>query len=147
MGLWQVSILVLLDDAYRHCSGRAETALLASFQSLFFWMMPTGPMPIFMDYTPLTGFQSLFFWMMPTGLVPTRDKTEAFKFQSLFFWMMPTGSLSIPFLIFAKAVSILVLLDDAYRPNFLSILREKSRGFQSLFFWMMPTGLLRLKIL
>ena len=39
-----------------------------------------------------------------------------------------------------EAVSILVLLDDAYRllPSLSSFLKHSL--FQSLFFWMMPTG-------
>ena len=37
-----VSILVLLDDAYRHSDELEKADLLAEFQSLFFWMMPTG---------------------------------------------------------------------------------------------------------
>ena len=36
-------------------------------------------------------------------------------FQSLFFWMMPTGINTSLFLLKSSAVSILVLLDDAYR--------------------------------
>ena len=39
-------------------------------------------------------------------------------------------------------VSILVLLDDAYRLNATATADISSLGFQSLFFWMMPTGLI-----
>ena len=37
-----VSILVLLDDAYRLHAADATGIKLWKFQSLFFWMMPTG---------------------------------------------------------------------------------------------------------
>jgi len=37
-----VSILVLLDDAYRHTQQCLQNTHLIMFQSLFFWMMPTG---------------------------------------------------------------------------------------------------------
>ena len=39
---FMVSILVLLDDAYRLEELKQEEKFLAGFQSLFFWMMPTG---------------------------------------------------------------------------------------------------------
>ena len=86
-----VSILVLLDDAYRReCSGLAVERELVSILVLLddaYRLAHTGH----------TNF-------------PTK------KFQSLFFWMMPTGiKYSIgPYCNFG--VSILVLLDDAYRP-------------------------------
>ena len=38
-------------------------------------------------------------------------------------------------------VSILVLLDDAYRLLALDIFLFQEPEFQSLFFWMMPTGM------
>ncbi len=40
----------------------------------------------------IVKFQSLFFWMMPTGPPFELGKIEDIKFQSLFFWMMPTGT-------------------------------------------------------
>ena len=62
-----VSILVLLDDAYRlfYFEGGDENAW--RFQSLFFWMMPTGRELDLFNVGYDAGFQSLFFWMMPTG--------------------------------------------------------------------------------
>jgi len=37
-------------------------------------------------------FQSLFFWMMPTGWIGRDGRAYVTEmFQSLFFWMMPTG--------------------------------------------------------
>ena len=62
----KVSILVLLDDAYRHAGLDFTPEDLKMFQSLFFWMMPTGDLKL--DGEILDEmFQSLFFWMMPTG--------------------------------------------------------------------------------
>ena len=63
------------------------------------------------------------------------------EFQSLFFWMMPTGEIPTMIDIAHLEVSILVLLDDAYRPRFCLNFSSSSSQFQSLFFWMMPTGL------
>ncbi len=85
-------------------------------------------------------------------------------FQSLFFWIMPTGYSSILATAILFWVSILVLLDNAYRRltsqghrgsgrvSILVLLDNAYRlfkpeainyalGFQSLFFWIMPTGL------
>ena len=39
-----------------------------------------------------------------------------------------------------RTVSILVLLDDAYRPGDPNLMKIIEAEFQSLFFWMMPTG-------
>jgi len=39
-------------------------------------------------------------------------------FQSLFFWMMPTGHVRSDFIVRRNVVSILVLLDDAYRHGY-----------------------------
>ena len=90
--VFQVSILVLLDDAYRRNIRCINRELKIQFQSLFFWMMPTGLLSfchqgmsirvsilVLLDdaYRPeicqlrkwiVLRFQSLFFWMMPTGL-------------------------------------------------------------------------------
>ena len=60
------------------------------FQSLFFWMMPTGCRGLCNSQRP-HKFQSLFFWMMPTGYYRRRNDPVESEFQSLFFWMMPTG--------------------------------------------------------
>ena len=71
--LWKsffwVSILVLLDDAYRPEDQCKLIFMTWRFQSLFFWMMPTGPGRLFDCVILFFWFQSLFFWMMPTGLV------------------------------------------------------------------------------
>ena len=122
------------------------------FQSLFFWMMPTGFIQIKASNPPKDMFQSLFFWMMPTGTVSDYLPHEETLFQSLFFWMMPTGRFAFPvvscgdfgfnpcssgwclpahiYLLPNQVhlfVSILVLLDDAYRQNTLS--SEKNNIF------------------
>ena len=88
-----VSILVLLDDAYR---------LIVRYD----------------DDSGIKQFQSLFFWMMPTGLRAEQgEKKQKIMFQSLFFWMMPTGQQPTYSEKYVNMVSILVLLDDAYRPT------------------------------
>ena len=61
-----VSILVLLDDAYRLVVITSKGNYIPWFQSLFFWMMPTGR-KTGVIFPPMKRFQSLFFWMMPTG--------------------------------------------------------------------------------
>jgi len=77
-------------------------------------MMPTGNVIRRWRITE-PKFQSLFFWMMPTG--PSSQEHAPFSpgFQSLFFWMMPTGSVLVACSPGRTSVSILVLLDDAYR--------------------------------
>ena len=103
---------------------------------------------------------------MPTGVGLHLHCPCRRQFQSLFFWMMPTGGRYILWIFSLARVSILVLLDDAYRrPNepcqrtrplvsilvllddayrLLAMLSSPSPKilFQSLFFWMMPTGAL-----
>ena len=54
--------------------------------------------------------------------------------------MMPTGQLRCDILKVLSFVSILVLLDDAYRPDTWEVALSSGGEFQSLFFWMMPTG-------
>ena len=54
--------------------------------------------------------------------------------------MMPTGVKDRVLAVNKRFVSILVLLDDAYRPAKYLTGRLKPERFQSLFFWMMPTG-------
>ena len=54
--------------------------------------------------------------------------------------MMPTGKLSGSVFDGIQDVSILVLLDDAYRHDVFIKTITSSNTFQSLFFWMMPTG-------
>ena len=54
--------------------------------------------------------------------------------------MMPTGNLECHLKLVQITVSILVLLDDAYRPKCPTLVAESVKVFQSLFFWMMPTG-------
>ena len=116
----RVSILVLLDDAYRRWAKEKRWATLLGFQSLFFWMMPTGAGASATRVSSIP-FQSLFFWMMPTGGDYTDNNYwQCNRFQSLFFWMMPTGMKIASGRIHEKSVSILVLLDDAYRPEDVS---------------------------
>ena len=91
MNRHNVSILVLLDDAYRLIAGCLAQIIPDEFQSLFFWMMPTGP-SLILTRSFDSAFQSLFFWMMPTGDLALIANPACLKFQSLFFWMMPTGS-------------------------------------------------------
>ena len=121
----EVSILVLLDDAYR--SGNTWDNLSSIvFQSLFFWMMPTGKLLLKQLFMVLV-FQSLFFWMMPTGQRLNTFDCICIMFQSLFFWMMPTGAIRIAQARNIKEVSILVLLDDAYRRKVLESCCENIR--------------------
>ena len=54
--------------------------------------------------------------------------------------MMPTGMIRIETAVTDLAVSILVLLDDAYRQLDRNTVIRGIDKFQSLFFWMMPTG-------
>ena len=86
----EVSILVLLDDAYRQQPDSPPAVYHILFQSLFFWMMPTGHLKIDKEFDH-ASFQSLFFWMMPTGSNSSPILSAVYRFQSLFFWMMPTG--------------------------------------------------------
>ena len=86
-----VSILVLLDNAYRRYT--------------------------FLGGDALEEFQSLFFWIMPTGPKRCNATSLEHRFQSLFFWIMPTGRWRLSWILSAPEVSILVLLDNAYRPN------------------------------
>ena len=53
--------------------------------------------------------------MMPTGILRELRKSIVAGFQSLFFWMMPTGGVLQFAELIGYKVSILVLLDDAYR--------------------------------
>ena len=78
---------------------------------------------------------------MPTGMTKSEEFVSHMMFQSLFFWMMPTGILYGRFYSRFIAVSILVLLDDAYRLSQDWLGPTMRRQFQSLFFWMMPTGM------
>ena len=52
---------------------------------------------------------------MPTGMISSPELPRRKKFQSLFFWMMPTGLMDLQIAFGHCQVSILVLLDDAYR--------------------------------
>ena len=86
-----VSILVLLDDAYRRLDHTVETELLIEFQSLFFWMMPTGKSLLGFSL-PQIPVSILVLLDDAYRLVPRWDQDpDLEKFQSLFFWMMPTG--------------------------------------------------------
>ena len=135
-----VSILVLLDDAYRlwviipGLSGRGCFNPCSSG-----WCLPA--------YRPINRSRcaSLVSILVLLDdayrLEPhTQSADQWMGFQSLFFWMMPTGSSLFSFLCFKISVSILVLLDDAYRPIRWCDDVTYSTKFQSLFFWMMPTG-------
>ena len=86
-------------------------------------------------------FQSLFFWMMPTGLYLDSLPRHLLEFQSLFFWMMPTGcsKLVVPSLLWGcfNPCSSGWCLPAPYLSDFDLGISE----FQSLFFWMMPTGI------
>ncbi len=62
-------------------------------------------------------FQSLFFWILPTGIARNNMIADDIVFQSLFFWILPTGRLCIFWIYSIPEVSILVLLDTAYRPE------------------------------
>ena len=53
---------------------------------------------------------------------------------------MPTGTQALTRALSALTVSILVLLDDAYRQSTRPFNCLDDMSFQSLFFWMMPTG-------
>ena len=64
-----VSILVLLDNAYRPVRVADTGMERIEFQSLFFWIMPTGS-KAGKRLQKINEFQSLFFWIMPTGLSP-----------------------------------------------------------------------------
>ena len=86
-----VSILVLLDDAYRLEERGQDPELYPRFQSLFFWMMPTGwrILDIVSDISEVSI------------LVLLDDAYRPCFNPDLF--------------IIPNVVSILVLLDDAYR--------------------------------
>ena len=168
---------------------------LRMFQSLFFWMMPTGPHIYLNSRKLINRFQSLFFWMMPTGIFSANNtfiKTQSFNPCSSGWclpadtqdrwvcwcncfnpcssgWCLPAGE-KISCCVWGGRVSILVLLDDAYRPRNGEMLNWRlesfnpcssgwclpaplskseslwSLRFQSLFFWMMPTGAVSLLI-
>ena len=86
----EVSILVLLDDAYRQ---------------LFY----------FSRFNAISSFNPCSSgWCLPAE-EKTKFIGRSIKFQSLFFWMMPTGPLIRQCWEALSLVSILVLLDDAYR--------------------------------
>ena len=53
--------------------------------------------------------------MMPTGYLEQGTWRTVKEFQSLFFWTMPTGFVNKLMNLPVTGVSILVLLDDAYR--------------------------------
>ena len=119
------------------CQG--EGVCLRGFQSLFFWMMPTGQFTL----SPILRRTSRFNpcssgWCLPAHemwqrqdsvpcfnpcssgwCLPAMTANAAFQiravFQSLFFWMMPTGYVTRKVCLSLLVVSILVLLDDAYR--------------------------------
>ena len=185
---YSVSILVLLDDAYRPMAPGFRIGLKVCFNPCSSgWCLPALPLAWWSNAGRM--FQSLFFWMMPTGQAKEKKKLEslnvsilvllddayrpsrvagtdfqricfnpcssgwclpastwyllrsaAYRFQSLFFWMMPTGTILITFTSLPPIVSILVLLDDAYRQNKYPSGHIAILVFQSLFFWMMPTG-------
>ena len=86
-----VSILVLLDDAYR-------LAVKCVYADRTYCFNPCS-----------SG------WCLPAEDIASRI-TSLVPFQSLFFWMMPTGKGNNFWKHFLLHVSILVLLDDAYRP-------------------------------
>ena len=88
---WRVSILVLLDDAYRLYMDQVEELRFISFQSLFFWMMPTGYPHLVLSASILRSFNPCSSgWCLPANYLGAYS-TEFKMFQSLFFWMMPTG--------------------------------------------------------
>ena len=67
-----VSILVLLDDAYRRLAESPETSNSLGFNPCSSgWCLPA--IALMKRLSSLLSFQSLFFWMMPTGtpLSPT----------------------------------------------------------------------------
>ena len=112
----RVSILVLLDDAYRLKMGKAERIIALMFQSLFFWMMPTG----------LFG-KGIHCGAMKVSILVLLDdayrhwRTPSPERRHICFnpcssgWCLPAlsaFSIRKP----SRSVSILVLLDDAYRP-------------------------------
>ena len=111
------------------------------FQSLFFWMMPTGHYIL-----PLRSFDIQCFnpcssgWCLPANGLSTR-RTESFLFQSLFFWMMPTGSGQDGPGWLRLDVSILVLLDDAYRLRTAIYTSEPTPSFNPCSSgWCLPAG-------
>ncbi len=91
----QVSILVLLDNAYRlACTqgaiGSAAVCLVVSILVLL--DNAYRPSAFIFSRVPSSKFQSLFFWIMPTGRSRAYDGIHHYpEFQSLFFWIMPTG--------------------------------------------------------
>ena len=134
------------------------------FQSLFFWMMPTGKvingckkeeimgfnpcssgwclpaLPFQYFPKPIGKFQSLFFWMMPTGGVIPQANAAGWRFQSLFFWMMPTGWDWFYFNL-VRQIGFNPCSSGWCLPAIHHILPMPwNAWFQSLFFWMMPTG-------
>ena len=136
-----VSILVLLDDAYRQdhrrwrglwegsfnpCSSGwclpafdnlSMPFLIFAFQSLFFWMMPTGFILVLLQVVSVVCFNPCSSgWCLPAPYFNS-PSTRNMRFQSLFFWMMPTGLEGFIIENANHEVSILVLLDDAYRPQ------------------------------
>ena len=62
---------------------------------------------------------------MPTGGYSLIGDEGSGVFQSLFFWMMPTGTISCVVQNLHTTVSILVLLDDAYRQSTIMLENRK----------------------
>ena len=87
-----VSILVLLDNAYRPKIRRYPKARREGFQSLFFWIMPTGADARFREIVAISQ----------VSILVLLDNA----YRRLWSWQRSLVS----------GVSILVLLDNAYRP-------------------------------
>ena len=82
----------------------------------------------------------MFFWMMPTGSEFWRLTQDAVRVSILVLLDDAYRRSPSTWKGFFIAVSILVLLDDAYRPDIDQEKAFAALWFQSLFFWMMPTG-------
>ena len=113
--LEKVSILVLLDDAYRPATVVWALHFLKMFQSLFFWMMPIG-LTLHSWYGSETGFNPCSSgWCLSASIARTKTRRE--NEVSILVLLDDAYRLRVGFsLPHLGAVSILVLLDDAYRP-------------------------------
>ena len=134
-----VSILVLLDDAYRPYEVDCPQCGEFSFNPCSSgWCLPASAGE--RGYRILESFNPCSSgWCLPAlGRAMIEVKQESFNPCSS-GWCLPAHSWGRPTPPWHQ-VSILVLLDDAYRHFNLPSALHSSPLFQSLFFWMMPTG-------
>ena len=123
-----VSILVLLDDAYRHSiivspSPQLVVSILVLLDDAYRQYAPP-PSEVL-----LLRFQSLFFWMMPTGSKLSRSFIGSFSVSILVLLDDAYRLLRSQVGEFPGSVSILVLLDDAYRRSFQDGTGRRFAGF------------------